>query len=235
MACPGFTPEKDAPRAVTRRLTRFGGTNPYNEPLWRLVLADHRYDLRAGIFHRRPDGKTEVFKQSFNADGHVVMTHESAGRDTIEYGLHPVKKWPCDGWVLERWYPNHVWGSREWWEDQRAADGITPILGEYPARGDYWMQAGPWPLMPDLDDIETAIAQWEWEMNNNPANLDLFLKSELATQQAEELKRQVAVEEELAAFVRAEIDPIWKSTTLEAARIRQDAARAAGQTSHATL
>jgi hypothetical protein len=154
---------------------------------------------------------------------------------TVHHGVYPVKKWPCTGWILERWYPNHMWGSREKWESERGEDGITPILGEYPSRGDYWMQCGPWPRLPDLDDIEQAISRFDWEMSNNPVNTELLMESLLKTYAQDEINAEYAYLQEMEAFIKAEISPIWKSTTLEASRIRNAAARAAGQTSHVTL
>ena len=92
-------------------MARFG-TNPYNEPLYRVIFSDSRTDLIGGKW---PDGACEY-------------------REVPRYpDIH--------GWVLEKWMtPQEYAGTREAYEAaQLDLESGLYTCGPYPNRGEYQM------------------------------------------------------------------------------------------------
>jgi hypothetical protein len=154
-------PLRDTPNEVIEKLTKWGGRNQYGNPNWRIILAENHLVQRAGMWTEFDQGTEQV---QFREQAHdVAFTTQQIAPEAIRVGVFEVPLYPCTGWILERWFPAEVYGSRQQWESALSQDGVTPMMGPYPERGGYFMLSGggPWPQIPRLDDIRAAISQWE--------------------------------------------------------------------------
>ena len=102
-------PTNDAPKSLQAAIARIGGKNPYGEPMWRVVLAQHCIARRGGILHDLGDGNQSVF--AVGAKGKIV---EAKIFDSMTSGTLDLPKYDCaDGWIVERWFPASTWGTPE--------------------------------------------------------------------------------------------------------------------------
>ena len=220
-------PETDAPRSIQQAIAEIGGKVPgQNRPMWRLVLAQNCLVRRSGVMHELPTGEVSVF-----APGPDGKIHYQQPQDRITVGLMEIPKYPCEGWVLEKWFPASTWGTPEEWKSHRSEDGST-IMGEYPTRGDYWMLAGPFERIPELGDLENAIAMHKHAMNTAPVNYANLLKQTVLDQEAAREMRRQKLEDDLAYMRKNELVPVLKSGSLEAQRFRNKLNESSGDRSH---
>lgn len=147
-------------------------------------------------------------------------------------GLAEVPKYPCKGWILERWFPASKYGLRRDWEAVKCLDGETPLMGPYPSEGEYFMLAGPWQDLPTMQDLRNAISLHIREENSNPINYDTFTKQLVDEEQDEYERNARKAESDLAHFYESEVEPILRGTSLEAQRIRNELQEAMGDRSH---
>ena len=158
-------PDGQAPRKVRAILAKIGGLNPYKEPIYRIVLAQHVMEWHGGEFWDWPEDadlhdqgglifSDEIIKKRF-----VVTPRDEHGvlqKQVIEYegpaGMVPnprqpirrvvesryVEKYPqLQGWILQRWRPAAHWGPRSAWESALYPGTSICVLGPYPERGAY--------------------------------------------------------------------------------------------------
>ena len=221
--------EKETPRHVRQRLANYGGSNQYGRALWRVVLAERRIVIRGGVFHEFEEtGSLEQF--DFDRDGRI--THKPISPRCVTAGIMETPMYGVDGWILERWFPPGIWGDRETWETSLAQDGVTPLMGPYPAEGDYWMLGGPWEKLPALDDLFQAIRVWEHERENRPANFELAMRVHLKNKQDAQEARYHKLVAALEEYRRSEILPVMHSTSLSAQMVRNGLQSRLGQKSH---
>lgn len=228
-------PNRDAPREVREALTRFGGVNMYDRPLWRACLAENRLAKRGGIFHEFPDGKMEQFAFHRGADGLMRQVHIPLKPKSVKHGYMEVPKYPVTGWIVERWFPPSKYGPRDVWESQKGQDGVTPLLGPYPHEGDYFMLLGPWDKLPAISDLQCAIAQHLHAERNRPASYETMVANlvrEAKDQEEREYQKYIA---NLEQFRKSEILPVLRSTSLSAQRVRQQVQQSLGLKSHAAI
>ena len=146
------SPELDAPRAIQKALLEHGGMVPGRDiAMWRLVLAQNCLIKASGILHELPTGEVSRLPFLQMGDGYIrsLLTGFNQARSDLP-------KYPCEGWVLEKWFPASTWGTREEWASHRSEDGST-IMGAYPSEGDYWMLAGPFERILELADLRQSI------------------------------------------------------------------------------
>ena len=192
-------PLKDTPREVIEALTRWGGTNEFREPNWRIILAENHLVQRSGMWTEFADDTEQT---SFETVGKEIRyQHREIAPDAIRIGTYWVPLYQVRGWVLERWFPATAFGSREQWESALSQDGVTPMMGPYPERGGYFMLSGggPWSEIPPLEGIRASIADWE-----NSAHLHGHVDPEaidLATRKAA-YEEEVLEEAKYDAFLR---------------------------------
>lgn len=218
------SPDKDAPKPIRELLLRWGGMNPYGKPNWRVCLAQHVLVKRGGVFHNLEDVKSMFV---LGPDGKRYAKQIS---DRVTSGFLEVPRYPHKGWVMERWQPAHVWGTKELWENEKSEDG-TPMMGPFPVQGDYFMVCGPFTKMPDWSDMECAVAQWESQDRNRPADLAMAIGQAIRDEADEQDKKREAFEAELEYMRTNELLPILKGTSLEAQRYRNQLSEAVGDRS----
>ena len=141
--------------------------------------------------------------------------------------------WVGPGWILERWMPAQVWGSREDWKDSKAEDGQA-LFGEYPSEGDYWMLDGPYPDLPPMSFLEKTIAVYEYSRNNNNQGFDHIYREKIQQEKAVAEAKYLKALEQINAIGR-EVNSVLKSGSLAGQAVRQQAAMMRGDRSHQAL
>jgi hypothetical protein len=192
--------------------------------MWRIVLSERRLTKKKGTWHTFPDGKLEQFTPAGrNENGHAVFAYNPLHALSVVTEIRETPMYPHKGWILERWLPPLSWGTKADWNED---------AGPYPSQGDYFIILGPWPEIPDLWFLEQEISKWNREWDEKPKDFAAAYKQFLYEEQEEERRANEQMEADLQAFFRGEIQPIFKSTSLAAQRLRNECAEAAGNKSH---
>jgi hypothetical protein len=179
-------PEKDTPPSILKDLRAYGGLSPDGQPIWRLVLAENCRIHCFGTQNHISQGRlAEISK---NDD---PQQKGSFNPDRIEEGEFWVPRFRKRGWILQRWFPAHVWGTRDKWESEKARDGRTRLLAAYPQRGEYMLMAGPWKTIAEAGDLHQAIRCYNVQQRNNPVNWPNHI---LTLAKFEEIERQEAAD-----------------------------------------
>jgi hypothetical protein len=170
---------------VRKFLERVGGLNPYNEPNYRLVLAQSVMILRGGEWYDWPEGTdiedqggihfseekvaSEILtrlpgtnlqlRQQLEAIASAAVSEQQPVRIVKE--MRWIRRFPnMNGWMLMHWDPPHMYGSRMWWESHRvkgAPDLI--VLGPFPEQGGYEQTAEWGTIEEDGVKINSPVLQ----------------------------------------------------------------------------
>ncbi len=222
-------PERATPQAVNDELLAYGLTSPDGQPIWRLVKAElcrvHCFGTRNHI----QKGKLEAYENDevqWNEKQEAeIKETRLIEPDRIEVGEHWIPRYKFKGWVLQRWFPASVWGSRENWEGQRARDERTRLLAAYPSRGDYLMMAGPWPTILQAGDLKGAIRVYNLQQRSNPDNWANHLQAMTTFEKMERQQAADAYAEELAAQHRLGVGSVLRSVSSSAQKFRNIVAK----------
>lgn len=222
--------DRSTPSSIRAELGRYGGLTPYHKANWRLVLAQDRLVRRGGVFTTMPSGDVAVME----VDPRTFEVHRREVKaERVETGYKDVPKYPCKGWILERWFPAHMAGmSRSEWEAVKSSDGTTPMMGPYPSEGFYFMLAGPFETMPEIGDLRQAISMHLREETERPTSYQqvlLELIHEDTDREEKAYQKQLA---DLAHFYEESVEPVLRGTSLGAGRIRNELAASMGDHSH---
>jgi hypothetical protein len=216
------------PDSYKQRLLAFGGKNSYGRPLWRIVRAEHRTHVCGGTFHEGKDGGTFEFLPN----GKFTISSLNPGHVTS--GEQEVTMYTCGpGWILERWLPPHVWGTREDWNSQKADDG-SRLFGEYPSEGDYWMLDGPYDDLPPMSFLEKTIEVYEYCRNNQNQSFEALFARGIAKEKARAEEKYLRMMDQVMSIGR-EVNQVLTSSSLEGQRLRQQAGKMRGDKSHQAL
>lgn len=125
----------EAPQHIREALLVRGGTNPYGEPMYRLVRCEGRKRFSTGKWHEWAPGTP------------LNMRNVDMNRPWRSYvGTKAVPMYPGEhGWVLEKWMSPAYFGRPEMWERPRELGGTLRLIdgklvaasGGYPHYGDY--------------------------------------------------------------------------------------------------
>ena len=222
--------ERRTPAAVRKELTRFGGTNPYGGPNWRVVLASEVFVKRGGVFKTMPSGDVKTVE----IDPKTYRTYYNEVKpERVVTGIREIPRYHCKGWVLERWFPvSKVGKSRSEWEAAKSSDGITPMMGPFPSEGFYFMLGGPWEHLPELADLKLAISMRIRTEETNPVSYGQMMLEEIGAEQAAQEAQMLKYDEDMAYFYKSEVETVLKGTSLSAQRIRTDLQNMMGERSH---
>jgi hypothetical protein len=206
-------PEKDTPEHVLAELREYGGLSPDGQSIWRLVLAQN---CRIHCFGTQNHiSKGRVGKMG-DLDHPVALVP-----DRIEEGEFWIPRYQFVGWILQRWFPASVWGSRSKWEGERAKDGRTRLLAAYPQSGDYMMMpCGPWKTIAEVGDLKGAIRAYNAQQRANPANWNNLA---MALTSMEERDRQLCADayaDELEAQFREGFSGALRTVSVAAQQMR---------------
>lgn len=222
------------PKTTQRFLLRFGGTNPFGKPQWRLLVGLDRLVKEAGVYRDWAEGLTTAEKGGLSFDpipdqpGVNFRRHENKPIRVVTE-LREIRKYPhADGWILEKWFPASAYGTQEEWYSYKAVDGMTPMLGPYPECGDYEMIFGPWTRIPSTDALQRMISSYSSGINNRRGTPASRAQEALLRYEYEEELAELKRKEEYAAWMADELTPM-KSASLEASRWRQELAARIGK------
>lgn len=208
-------PEKDTPQQILDELRDYGGESPDGQPIWRFVLAQN---VRVHCFGPRNHiEKGRIAEISKTDDAHAKGGFQP---DRVEDGEHWIPRYNAQGWILERWFPSHIWGTKDKWESEKARDGRTRLLAAYPQQGRYLLMAGPWTSIEMAGDLKSAIRTYNVIRSRNPVNWDNELQR---MARFEELERQEIADnyaEEIAAQHREAVAPMLRSVSTSAQEFR---------------
>lgn len=207
-------PEKDTPDWLQEELREYGGLSPDGQPIWRFVLARNCRIRCFGTMNHMPDG--------FSAED---MPEDARATDVnpsrIEEGEFWVPRYKVNGWILQRWFPASVWGSKEKWDQEKARDGRTRLLAAFPQRGDYMMMpCGPWDTIAAAGDLKAAIRCYNVQQRRNPANWQNHERAMLAFEVQESQKQIDDYAEEIAAQHREALAGTLRSVSESAQKFR---------------
>lgn len=227
--------ERHTPAAVRRLLREFGGVTPTGKPMWRLVRAGDCRILCQGRIHHFPRG----VEQGFGArDGHGDLLDRggSTRPDRIQGGVFWMPRYrdiAGEWWILQKWFPPHVWGSAVDWNAARTTEETDTALfaQEFPHAGDYFMLAGPWPTVDAAGDLRAPIRMYLRALSENPRDLEAHVQGEIAVEAAERRERLEALER-TAMLAQSALMETWKSTSGDAQRVREQLAAGAGLKGH---
>jgi hypothetical protein len=214
-------PEKDTPQWIQDELAEYGGLSPDGQSIWRLVLAQNCRIHCFGPTNQVAPGKIQAITDTTRPTENTP--------DRIIDGEHWIPRFHVKGWILQHWYPASHWGSRLFWEGQKARDGRTRLLAAYPQRGDYLvMPCGPWRTLAEVPDLRAAIRSYNFQQRSNPVN---WQNDILAMTAMEAFERNAAAEafaEELEVSYRMGFSSVLKSVSASAQRVRNRLAESVG-------
>lgn len=205
-------PEKDTPESVQTELREYGGLSPDGQPLWRVVLAQNCRIHCFGTRNHVDPGKVAAL-----GDNSRPTDLEA---DRVEDGEHWLPRFRFKGWVLQRWFPVSVWGTRERWEGEKARDGRTRLMAAYPQRGAYMMMAGPWPTIAQAGDLKGAIRCYNVQQRNNPVNWPNHIQAMAVFEEQERKQLTDNYADEIAAQHRLGLEHVLRSVSPAAQEFR---------------
>lgn len=255
----------EIPQDLLDTILRVGGTNPYKEPLYRVVLAEDRVTMSAGewtewgddvpIEERGGNGLRDVqvaleqYYEIVRLSSMTMSKHAAselskrlgdeldemlksklvASPKSVECGMRQVQIYPFEGFILEKWKPAESFGAPEEWA-QYKFNGVS-ALGAYPVNGEYEYLAGPTPYMPTSEQIEHAIKQNFRDIAERPKSarervLMMLNKQDLTRKARQKEKRN------FTESFNKDFNPIMRTMSLGAGRIRNALAKKAGITEH---
>jgi hypothetical protein len=206
-------PEKDTPDWLREELHEYGGEAPNGQSIWRMILAQNRRNHCFGTRNHIQKGTLATLGDNSRPTDLVP--------DRIEEGEHWIPRYKFHGWILERWFPASIWGTREKWEGEKAKDGRTRLLAAYPQRGDYMMMpCGPWKTIQEAGDLKGYIRHYNIQRHKDPANWDNHLRAMTAFEEKERQDAADRYAEEVAAQHRLGLGSILRSASRSAQEFR---------------
>jgi hypothetical protein len=218
------------PQEIIDYLAVIGGRNPYQEPMWRLVLASSIiWKIAGGNIWDESLGVTE--RGGFNIEtGHRYDNHPLRDESTF---LVEQQRYPeIEGWVLQRWFPAEKYSRAEWFAPENCIPFTNiPKLGPYPQFGDYEIMQGPIPRVPAMEELRVYIKSYYYGMASRSQSMqqrivEATTAAQYKKEQDEQRTRTRAYEE-----IRDKCSYLT-SSSLEAGRIRTERAEKIGIRSH---
>lgn len=219
-----------APEATQEFLENYGGRTPNGEPMWRLVLCSSVFWKLAGDFKIWDAGVP------LNQRGGIDMWHGGKQFENrpirVESGMVERRKYPhIEGWILQKWFPPSLYSKAVWEAPENAMFDGTPKLGPWPQFGDYELMAGPYERVPSTDTLREEISQYHKRIDTAPQSIEQRTLLAMAAAQDEQDQFEARMDSKIDAFVRDRGSYI-KSSSLAAARIRNELAKRIGITEH---
>ena len=258
-----------APKAYADFLIRVGGRNPFDEPNYRLIWAANRYETIGGEWTDWPEGASVAERGGMVADEYGNVSQSDVKPLRVVTELRKTQKYPicdcqkkvqygycpvCDGiwgWLLEKWYPAHFFGSRDAWygmgmdnpngeewvveANQALAafyrDKGIPKLGPYPEQGDYEKVSMSMRQLPPFDSLLSVIQR----INRNIVGKSGTPQQRIAKKVYESDMRIEADKEKKKELMKLKIRDrmsAYRGSSLESGRLREELAKRAGLREH---
>jgi hypothetical protein len=230
--------ERRAPKELTEYLASVGGKNIYGEPNYRLVWAGNVMRKEGGLWSDWPENASLAERGGllFGPDGELAPSTLKPIRTVDEVRL--VHKYidnstgeALEGWIVERWYPAHLYGNPDQWYSHRAPGSIHPILGPYPDRGMYENCSQEQLELPTKSELLELVQHVESLRENVEGSVAARVAKRIALYENMHDKRQAKRKQEALLKIRDRMSAVWGSS-LGAGRLRNEIAERAGLTSH---
>lgn len=245
----------DIPRDLQDACLRFGGKNPYDEPFYRLVIAESRVmkvggnfvdwdenipvEEREGILRMSVDCAPEPMyakvgkrrrRVGTRTSKEVMLPSEAKPLRTV-MEIREVQKYPNHtGIILERWFPPSCFGTRTEWESHTTPNGL-PLLGPYPETGSYELVSDASNVMPSISKLRDVISFWERNHQNRGETPEARRRKRINDAERKVEQREAKLRQEIVEKL-SEGKGILLGTSLAAGRMRQELARKAGLKGH---
>jgi hypothetical protein len=251
-------PDGRAPKHIRKFLRDVGGITPWEENRYRLVLAEcvmvyggarwHDWDKAAeltdqgGLRFSGQRKSTYLMRDPTNHSREIAIEADVPAFVGVKPN-HPIRvieemRWiprytDIKGWLFQVWYPPTYY-SREHYEVTVKGRPDLPLLGEFPAHGQYerqfvYMCEGElhetFPNMPGESWMERAIEHHEKKLaEDRSPNVEWRMLVTLRDMQRARLAYEQKQRAEFEAKVKDRISPIF-SSSLEGGRFREELAR----------
>jgi hypothetical protein len=168
-----------------------------------------------------------------DADGQPIVMNRPT-RTVIE--VREVPKYSHinpPGWILERWFPAHKFGTPGMYAECVVEGTSVPRLGPYPHEGAYVMLTGPFPEQPSISFLEDFIG---YHQSITEAIMDQDIEAYIKKrvyerEQAEEKARAAGIQDSYEKIMDAS-KGILLGSSLTAGRLRSQAAEKHGIRTH---
>lgn len=210
---------------------------PGGFPVYRLVHSEFVFERIGGQWSDWNEGIAYADRGSISnvldADG-LPTASSTPIRTVVEIRTVPTYcSLDIQGWVLERWFPAHKFGSPEWHYSQVVPGTSIPRLGPYPDRGKYVMLTGPFEQEPSIDFLQDFISAHQQRAEAIlDQDIDAYVKQRVYdAEKAEEKRRKKVIEENFLRIMEGSKNILF-GTSLAAGRLRNAAAEKMGIRSH---
>jgi hypothetical protein len=211
------------PSDIQDYLMRIGGTTPFDEPMWRLVVANNVVWKVAG-------GKVWDENLSIAERGGLGNSHKPI-RDESQR-LVERKRYPhLDGWILQRWFPPSSYSKSQWFAPENCLSEGTPKLGPFPQFGDYEMIGGPTRRVPSKNELYSFIASYYRGLESRMGSVKSRIREAMNAADYERQKEEQRVRTLTDEYMRDKCSYLF-SSSLEAGRIRTERAEKLGIREH---
>jgi hypothetical protein len=218
-----------APREIQDYLLTIGGRTPFDEPLWRLVLARNVTWKVAGGKVWNP-GLSVSERGGFDLSegrpfGNQPLRDESG--KLVEQQRYP----HLDGWILQRWFPPISYSKTEWFAPENCLPDGTPKLGPFPQYGDYELMGGPMGRIPSKQELYDFISAYYRVLEGRSGSLASRIQEAVSAAQFAKQRDEQQTRTFVDEYMRDRCSYIW-SSSLEAGRVREERARKLGLREH---
>lgn len=159
-------PSRQIPEYLRKFINLRGGMNPFNEPRYRLVWSEDRFEQVGGEWYEWDESLSVNDRNYVNRHGQELNKPRRVVED-----LRWIHKYPTEHkWVLEKWQSAETYGDPELWYQAVSPSGKVPLMGAYPHQGDYESTGYEFPSEALVEAIVGhAIGRMEHMMDKLPA------------------------------------------------------------------
>jgi len=222
---------------IAETLKRRSLEAPGGYPVFRLVHSDFVFEQLGGEWNdwddNTPVTDRGAISNILDPYGHPIAAATPIRTVTEIRTVPTYCALDTQGWVLERWFPAHLFGSPEAHYADVVAGTSIPRRGPYPERGKYLMLTGPFPEEPSIDFLQDFISSREqWFEKVQSQDIEAYVKQRCYEAEQREEKKREKKRQDFYDRIMDASKGILLGTSLEAGRLRTKAAEAMGLRSH---
>lgn len=211
------------PSEIADYLLTIGGRTPFDEPMWRLVVAD-------SVVWKVAGGKVWDDNLSISDRGGLANSHTPI-RDESDR-LVDRRRYPhLEGWILQRWFPPSSYSKSQWFAPENCLPDGTPKLGPFPQFGDYEMIAGPVQRIPSRSELHTFISSYYRGLESRSGSTESRIREAVNAAEYERRRDEQRVRALTEDYMRDKCSYLF-SSSLAAGRIRTKNAEKLGIREH---
>lgn len=206
-----------APPGLQDFLNLHGGKTPQGHPRYRLVWAPSVRHKSYGTFYDWHEDTPVNERGGLEMDSEGTWGQVSNRPIRVVTEMRWVETYPdIEGWIVERWYPRHMFGDPAAWEKNR-------LLGPYPEAGMYVDCCNPMSRVPSVKLLENLVSAIEYKIANKQGTMEQRVAKRVAEIQANKEKQRLAARSVVTSKLH-EVTPIIFGSSLAAGRIRESIA-----------